>query len=74
MTPEGADLTYGWDEQDRVTTLVTESGSVVSYEYADEVSRDPSVILDPLGGRTELQWRNWATGPSSGPGRSDGRL
>jgi len=58
VTPEGADLTYGWDEQDRITTLVTESGSVVSYEYADEVSRDPSVIVDPLGGRTELQWRN----------------
>ncbi|XTR53030.1 DUF6531 domain-containing protein [Pseudarthrobacter sp. So.54] len=58
VTPEGADLTYGWDEQDRITTLVTETGSVISYEYADEVSRDPSVILDPLGGRTELQWRN----------------
>lgn len=58
VTPEGADLTYGWDEQDRITTLVTESGSVVSYEYADEVSRDPSVIVDPLGGRTELEWRN----------------
>lgn len=58
VTPEGADLTYGWDEQDRITTLVTESGSVVSYEYADEVSRDPSVILDPLGGRTELEWQN----------------
>ncbi|NUU31146.1 DUF6531 domain-containing protein [Arthrobacter sp. C9C5] len=57
VTPEGADLTYGWDEQDRITTLVTESGSVVAYEYADEVSRDPSVIRDPLGGRTELQWR-----------------
>lgn len=58
VTPEGADLTYGWDEKDRITTLVTESGSVVSYEYADEVTRDPSVILDPLGGRTELVWRN----------------
>ena len=58
VTPEGADLTYGWDEQDRITTLVTESGSVVAYEYADEVSRDPSGIVDPLGGRTELQWRN----------------
>ncbi|MEQ4521117.1 DUF6531 domain-containing protein, partial [Pseudarthrobacter sp. B907] len=54
VTPEGADLTYGWDEQDRITTLVTESGAVVAYEYADEVSRDPSVIVDPLGGRTEL--------------------
>ncbi|WP_345147576.1 DUF6531 domain-containing protein [Arthrobacter ginkgonis] len=58
VTPEGADLTYGWDGQDRITTLVTESGSVVSYEYADDVSRDPSAIRDPLGGLTELQWRN----------------
>jgi RHS repeat-associated protein len=58
VTEEGADLSYGWDAQDRITTLVTESGSIVSYEYADEVSRDPSVILDPLGGRTRLEWRN----------------
>ncbi|MBD7996263.1 type IV secretion protein Rhs [Arthrobacter sp. Sa2CUA1] len=58
VTAEGADLTYGWDEQDRITTLVTESGSVVTYEYADELSRDPAVILDPLGGRTELTWRD----------------
>ena len=58
VTPEGADLTYGWDDRDRITTLVTESGSVVSYEYADELSRDPSVIVDPLGGRTELSWQN----------------
>ncbi|AXJ10163.1 DUF6531 domain-containing protein [Arthrobacter sp. PM3] len=58
VTPEGADLTYGWDEQDRITTLVTETGSVIAYEYADEVSREPSVILDPLGGRTELEWRS----------------
>ncbi len=58
VTPEGADLTYGWDEQDRITTLVTVSGSVVSYEYGDEFTRDPSVIEDPLGGRTELTWQN----------------
>ena len=56
VTPEGADLTYGWDGQDRITTLVTESGSVITYEYADDLARDPSVILDPLGGRTELSW------------------
>ncbi|MCQ2002097.1 DUF6531 domain-containing protein [Arthrobacter zhaoxinii] len=58
VTPEGADLTYGWDEQDRITTLVTESGSVVTYEYADDLSRDPAVISDPLGGRTELSWQD----------------
>jgi RHS repeat-associated protein len=58
VTEEGADLSYGWDAQDRIITLITESGSIVSYEYADKVSRDPSMILDPLGGRTLLEWRN----------------
>lgn len=58
VTPEGADLSYGWDDQDRLTTLVTASGATVTYEYADELSRDPSVVVDPLGGRTELQWRD----------------
>ncbi|WOH20015.1 DUF6531 domain-containing protein [Paenarthrobacter sp. GOM3] len=58
VTPEGADLTYGWDARDRLTTLVTASGATVTYEYADEISRDPSVVVDPLGGRTELQWRD----------------
>ncbi|MEJ1115168.1 DUF6531 domain-containing protein [Paenarthrobacter sp. CCNWLY172] len=58
VTPEGADLTYGWDEHDRLRTLVTASGAVVAYEYADDLSRDPSVIVDPLGGRTGLRWRD----------------
>ncbi|MDI2033286.1 DUF6531 domain-containing protein [Paenarthrobacter nitroguajacolicus] len=58
VTPEGADLTYGWDEHDRLTTLVTASGATVTYEYADELSRDPSVVVDPLGGRTVLAWRD----------------
>ena len=26
VTPTGADLTYGYDEHDRLTTVVTESG------------------------------------------------
>ncbi|GAA3589087.1 hypothetical protein GCM10022198_11150 [Klugiella xanthotipulae] len=55
VTPEGADITYGWDDRDRVTTLVTESGSVVEYEYSGD-DRNPSVIRDPLGGRTEMTW------------------
>ncbi|MDR6637635.1 DUF6531 domain-containing protein [Paenarthrobacter nitroguajacolicus] len=58
VTPEGADLSYGWDERDRITTLVAATGATVTYEYADELSRDPSVVVDPLGGRTELQWRD----------------
>ncbi len=56
VTPEGADLTYGWDEHDRLTTLVTATGSVITYAYADDITRDPSVVHDPLGGRTELEW------------------
>ncbi|OII23818.1 DUF6531 domain-containing protein [Frigoribacterium sp. MCBA15_019] len=57
VTASGADLTWGYDDLDRVTTLVTESGSVVQYEY-DGDDRDPSVIVDPEGGRSELIWRD----------------
>jgi len=56
VTPSGADLTWGWDEHDRVTTVVTEQGAVVTYEYPDDVQRDPSVVVDPEGGRSELHW------------------
>ncbi|WP_416403329.1 DUF6531 domain-containing protein [Arthrobacter sp. LFS091] len=58
VTPEGADLSYGWDDQDRLITLVTATGATVTYEYADELSRDPSVVVDALGGRTVLGWRD----------------
>lgn len=58
VTPEGADLTYGFDQFDRVTTVVTASGGVVEYGYATNLDRDPSVIVDPEGGRTELVWDN----------------
>ena len=36
-----------------MTTVVTEAGSVVGYEYLGD-DRDPSVVIDPVGGRTEL--------------------
>jgi len=57
LTPEGADLTFGYDEQDRLTTVVTANGGVVEYEYAGE-DRNPSVVDDPVGGRTVLEWRD----------------
>ncbi|GAA1493542.1 DUF6531 domain-containing protein [Curtobacterium herbarum] len=57
VTPTGGDLTYGYDDADRVTTVVAESGSVVTYEY-DGDERDPAVIIDPMGGRTELHWQH----------------
>ncbi|WP_158088216.1 type IV secretion protein Rhs [Kocuria massiliensis] len=58
VTPEGGDFTYGYDEQDRPTTVVTDSGAVVQYEYQDDVERNPSVIVDPAGGRSELTWED----------------
>ena len=58
VTPEGADITYGYDEYDRITTVVTASGGIVEYQYADDTDRNPSVLIDPEGGRTELTWAN----------------
>ncbi len=60
VTPAGADLTFGYDEHDRVTTVVTEVGAVTEYSYADAAGpgtdRDPSVMVDPEGGRTRYSW------------------
>ncbi|GAA0959436.1 DUF6531 domain-containing protein [Frigoribacterium faeni] len=57
VTPAGADITYGYDDLDRVTTVVTESGGVVAYEYEGD-DRNPSALEDPVGGRSELTWRD----------------
>ena len=57
-TPSGADITYGYDHADRPVTVVTESGALVTYEYADDSSRNPSLVIDPEGGRTQLHWRD----------------
>lgn len=56
VLPSGGEFTYGWDRADRVTTVVNDAGSVVSYEYGDSAQRNPSAVIDPLGGRTELTW------------------
>lgn len=58
VTPDGADFTYGYDDFDRVTTVVTATGGVVEYSYDDNVQRNPSIITDPMGGRSELSWNN----------------
>ncbi|WP_169725656.1 RHS repeat protein [Leifsonia xyli] len=58
VTPDGADITYGYDEHDRLLTVVTASGGVVEYGYDADSDRDPSVIVDPCGGRTRLSWRD----------------
>ncbi|MCJ1714542.1 DUF6531 domain-containing protein [Curtobacterium sp. VKM Ac-2922] len=56
VTPAGADITYGYDDHDRPVTVVTEGGAVVTYEYSGD-DHDPSVVVDPVGGRTELTWQ-----------------
>jgi RHS repeat-associated protein len=55
VSPTGADLQFGYDDQDRVSTVVTEAGAVTNYDYDDD-NRNPSLIVDPEGGRTELVW------------------
>ena len=69
VTPEGADFTYEYDEHDRITTLVTASGAVVSYEYADAsgADRNPSTLVDALGGRTEMVWEQGLLTSMVGP-------
>lgn len=69
VLPSGADLTFAYDDADRVVRVEAASAgtlggvdgaddpgvSVTTYEYAGE-ERNPSVIIDPEGGRTELVW------------------
>ncbi|WP_341728172.1 DUF6531 domain-containing protein, partial [Brooklawnia sp.] len=58
VTPEGADITFGYDESDRLTTVVTASGGVTECAYASSSDRNPSTMIDPVGGRTEIGWRD----------------
>jgi YD repeat-containing protein len=57
--PTGADVQYGYDELDRVVTIVVGAAdtpdAVTRYEYHGE-GRNPSVVIDPVGGRTTMTW------------------
>lgn len=55
VSPTGADLQFGYDEHDRVSTVLTEAGAVTTYSYQG-TDRNPSVMVDPEGGRTEMVW------------------
>ncbi|MGN6197544.1 DUF6531 domain-containing protein, partial [Humibacter sp.] len=63
LTPDGADLQYGYDDQDRATTVVVGAvddstpDAVTTYQYEGD-ERNPSVIVDPVDGRTEMVWEN----------------
>lgn len=56
VTPEGGDITYAYDEHDRLTTVVDISGGVAEYRYPNETDRNPSILIDPCDGRTEMVW------------------
>lgn len=55
VSPSGADLQFAYDDLDRVTRVMVEEGSesVVTYDGA---SRNPSLMVDPEGGETRLDW------------------
>ena len=56
VTPEGMDVTYAWDGHDRITRVTTAQGGVVEYEYVNDLERNPSIVRDPGGGVTKLDW------------------
>ena len=62
VLPTGAELTWTWDEQDRVTGLTvadpgedTVPGAHTSYGYEGD-DRQPSLLVDAEGGRTQMTW------------------
>lgn len=68
-TREGAELTYGYDDFDRITAVVAGNGGTTAFEYDDQnfesdaesgsafgPTRNPSVIVDPMGGRSQMTW------------------
>lgn len=58
VTPEGADLRWTWDGQDRVTSVTTGQDAVTLFDYASPDDRNPSSITDPTGGITCLEWHD----------------
>lgn len=55
VLPNGNDMSFAYDEQDRLVRAWTEEGAqtTLSYEGAD---RQPSLVVDPEGGETRLEW------------------
>ncbi|USR79515.1 DUF6531 domain-containing protein [Arcanobacterium pinnipediorum] len=58
VLPSKAHVSYKWDEFDRIVEVSSSSGGAVSYEYADDTCLNPCRIVDPLGGVSELVWRD----------------
>ncbi|MFD0704781.1 DUF6531 domain-containing protein, partial [Alloscardovia venturai] len=56
VLPTKAQIRYEWDDYDRVTLVSTDNGSTMSYWYANDSDRNPSKIIDAVGGVTLLEW------------------
>lgn len=57
VLPTEAELHFEWDDQDRIRAVIASNGSTTIYEYVGE-DRDPSRVVDPYGGVTQLEWDN----------------
>lgn len=62
VLPSGADLSWSWDEQDRVTGLRVagstedaDHGAQLSYLYEAD-HRNPALLVDAEGGRSQMTW------------------
>ena len=55
VRPSGADLRFHYDDLDRVVRVVAEEDAETRYSY-DGTSRHPSLMVDPEGGETRLEW------------------
>lgn len=66
VTPTGADIDTAWDDRDRIVTVIAASGGVTRFDYTGD-ERNPSLIIDPEGGRTALTWRDGLLTEMVGP-------
>ncbi|WP_159613729.1 DUF6531 domain-containing protein [Glutamicibacter sp. JC586] len=67
-TRDSGELTYGYDANDRITTMVAGNGGTTTFEYSDPTAevagavvgatRNPSVIIDPMGGHSQMTWND----------------
>ena len=57
-TPDGGVVRYEWDDHDRLISFIGPEGAAWSCGYANDTDRDPSRIIDPLGGITHIDWDN----------------
>lgn len=51
----GGEITYGWDDLDRLTTTVDPNGGVYSFAYVGD-TRKLETVTDPRGGVTRNRW------------------